>query len=108
MRNGFKLSVVCLAVGLVFWGANAAQAPNPFPLAAPAGQASNAKQVAPQGSVNQGPFDMNNFKYGPVFNAPPGTKLWNPAKIKLMQGGKIVGGTVFGTADPQTYCAMAN
>ena len=108
MRKGLNLSVAFLATGLVFWGANAAQAPNPFPLAAPPGQDSNARQVAPQGSVNQGPFDMTKFKYGPVFNAPPGTKLWNPAKIKLMQGGKIVGGTVFGTADPQTYCAMAN
>ena len=113
MRDGLKLSIVCavavcVAVGLAFWGAEAAQAPNAFPLAAPPGQDSNAKQVAPRGSVNQGAFDMNNFKYGPVFNAPPGTKLWNPAKIKLMQGGKIVGGTVVGTADPQTYCAMAN
>jgi 2-keto-3-deoxy-L-rhamnonate aldolase RhmA len=34
--------------------------------------------------------------------------MWNPAKIKLMQGGKVVGGTVAGVTDPQTYCAMAN
>jgi 2-keto-3-deoxy-L-rhamnonate aldolase RhmA len=109
VKNLLKLSVAVAAAGIVLWGANAAQAPNtPFPLAAPAGQDSNALGVAPPGAVNQGPFDANTFKYGPVFNAPPGTKLWNPVKIKLMAGGKIVGGTVAGTADPQTYCAMAN
>jgi hypothetical protein len=83
---------------------------NQFPLAAPAGRDSNALQVAPPGAVNQGPYDMNTWKYGnaPAFTAPAGTKLWNPAKIKLMQGGKIVGGTVLGVNDPSTYCAMAN
>ena len=82
----------------------------PVPLAAPAGVDSNAKQVAPPGAVNQGSYDMNTWKYGnaPAFTAPAGTKLWNPAKIKLMQGGKIVGGTVLGVSDPSTYCAMAN
>ena len=35
-------------------------------------------------------------------------RLWNPVKIKLMQGGKVVGGTVAGVTDPQAYCAMAN
>ena len=34
--------------------------------------------------------------------------MWNPAKIKLMQGGKVVGGTVRAVGDPNTYCAMAN
>ena len=35
-------------------------------------------------------------------------EIWNPAKIKLMQGGKVVGGTVRGVRDPSTYCTMAN
>ena len=44
----------------------------------------------------------------PLSPTPPGAKLWNPAKIKLMQGGKLVGGTVRAVGDPNTYCAMAN
>src|SRR5258705_1935334 len=95
-------------LGVAVWQAAAQQAPNAFPLAAPAGRDSNAKAVAPPGAVNQGAFDMSAWKYGPVFNAPPGSKIWNPAKIKLMAGGKVVGGTVTGVVDPNTYCAMAN
>src|SRR6185295_8330721 len=102
-------ALITVAMGVLAWESAAQQgAPNPFPLAAPAGKDSNAKNVAPPGSVNQGPFNAETWKYGPVFNAPPGSKLWNPAKIKLMQGGKVVGGTVVGVTDPQTYCAMAN
>jgi 2-keto-3-deoxy-L-rhamnonate aldolase RhmA len=51
---------------------------------------------------------MSAWKYGSAFNAPAGTKIWNPAKIKLMQGGKLIGGTVLAVNDPSTYCAMAN
>jgi 2-keto-3-deoxy-L-rhamnonate aldolase RhmA len=79
-----------------------------FPLAAPAGVDSKARQEAPPGAVNQGPFDMSKWKYGNAFNVSPGAKIWNPVKLKLMQGGKIVGGTVRGVRDPSTYCAMAN
>jgi 2-keto-3-deoxy-L-rhamnonate aldolase RhmA len=28
-------------------------------------------------------------------------------KLKLMQGGKVTGGTIFSATDPSTYCAMA-
>jgi 2-keto-3-deoxy-L-rhamnonate aldolase RhmA len=79
-----------------------------FPLAAPAGKDSNARQVAPPGAVNQGAYDMATWRYGKAFDAPPGAKLWNPAKLKLMQGGKLVGGTVRAVADPSVYCAMAH
>jgi len=79
-----------------------------FPLAAPAGVDSKARQMAPSGAVNQGPFDMNTWKYGNAFTPPPGAKMWNPAKIKLMSGGKLLGGTVSSGIDPSTYCAMAN
>jgi 2-keto-3-deoxy-L-rhamnonate aldolase RhmA len=95
-------------LSLVVGQASAQQQPNPFPLAAPAGTDSNARQVAPPGAVNQGPYEMSTWKYGPAFNPPPGTRLWNPAKIKLMQGGKVTGGTVRAAADPNVYCAMAN
>ena len=86
--------------------------PNPgatsFPLAAPAGKDSGAKQTGPAGAVNQAPFDPSTWKYGTAFNAPAGSKIWNPVKIKLQQGGKVTGGTLFSATDPATYCAMAN
>ncbi len=79
-----------------------------FPLAAPAGVDSNARRVAPPGSVNQGPFDPATWKYGSAFDPPAGTKVWNPVKLKMLQGGKVTAGTVFSATDPATYCAMAN
>ena len=68
----------------------------------------NARMVAPPGAVNQGPFDPANWKYGSAFEPPPGAKIWNPVKLKMMQGGKVTGGTFFGAGDASTYCAMAN
>ncbi len=87
---------------------NAAAGTMKFPLAAPAGVDSKAIEKAPAGAVNQGKFDDKTWKYGPAFNAPPGAKIWNPVKLKMMQGGKVTGGTVFAATDPSTYCAMAN
>src|SRR5262245_53925961 len=87
---------------------NAAPGTLTFPLAAPAGKDSNAFNTAPPGAVNQGPFDPATWKYGPAFNAPPNSKIWNPARLKLMQGGKVTGGTLFRATDQATYCAMAN
>src|SRR6185295_112561 len=86
---------------------NAAPGTTTFPLAAPAGKDSNALKTAPPGAVNQGPFDPATWKYGTAFNPPPGTKIWNPVKLKMMQGGKVTGGTMFSATDPATYCAMA-
>jgi 2-keto-3-deoxy-L-rhamnonate aldolase RhmA len=109
MRYRLGLLLTCAAMAVLAWQSAAQQGGgNPFPLAAPAGKDSNARAVAPAGSVNTGPFDASKWKYGPTFNAPPGTKVWNPVKIKLLQGAKVVGGTVVGVTDPQTYCAMAN
>ena len=45
-----------------------------FPLAAPAGKDSGAKQTAPAGAANQGAFDPATWKYGTSFNAPAGSK----------------------------------
>src|SRR4051812_11525858 len=101
MRNFVALFICCAVL------ANAAIAQEKFPLAAPAGSDSNARQVAPAGAVNQGAFSDSNWKYGNAFNTPAGAKIWNPAKLKLMQGGKLVGGTVRGVVAPSTYCAMA-
>ena len=85
-----------------------AQDKAPFPLAAPAGVDSGARQKAPAGAVNQGVFDNKTWRYGNAFPVPPGAKIWNPVKLKMMQGGKIVGGTVRGAVAPSVYCAMAD
>jgi 2-keto-3-deoxy-L-rhamnonate aldolase RhmA len=90
------------------YATNAAPGTTTFPLAAPAGTDSNARTTAPAGAVNQGPFDPVTWKYGPAFAAPAGTKLWNPVKLKMTQGGKVTGGTLLSATDPTTYCAMAN
>ena len=87
---------------------NAAPGATAFPLAAPAGKDSGARTTAPAGAVNQGPFDPATWKYGTAFDPPPGAKIWNPVKLKMMAGGKVTGGTVFSATDPATYCAMAN
>jgi 2-keto-3-deoxy-L-rhamnonate aldolase RhmA len=78
-----------------------------FPLAAPAGVDSGAKTKPLPGAVNQGTFDPAAWKYGSAFNPPLGAKIWNPVKLKMLQGGKVTGGTVFSSTDPATYCAMA-
>jgi len=79
-----------------------------FPLAAPAGKDSGAINTAPAGAVNHGPINERTWKYGHDFDAPAGSKIWNPVKLKMMRGEKITGGTVFASSDPSTYCAMAN
>lgn len=79
-----------------------------FPLAAPAGQDSDAIDKAPPGAVNQGALDEKSWQYGHAFDAPPNAKIWNPVMIKMMKGEKVTGGTVFSSDSPETYCAMAN
>ena len=67
------------------------------------------RTTAPAGAVNQGPFDPATWKYGTgLQRRRPGAKIWNPVKLKMMQGGKVTGGTLFSATDPATYCAMAN
>ena len=79
-----------------------------FPLAAPAGKDSGAMKTELPGAANTGAFDAAKWKYGPNYNAPADAKIWNPVKLKMTQGGKVTGGTVFSATDPETYCAMAN
>jgi 2-keto-3-deoxy-L-rhamnonate aldolase RhmA len=79
-----------------------------FPLAAPAGKDSGAITKALPGAVNQGAVDLATWKYGPAYNAPANSKIWNPVKLKMMKGEKVTGGTVFSSDSPETYCAMAN
>src|SRR5499427_6229549 len=79
-----------------------------FPLAAPAGKDSGAMKTSLPGAANTGAFDAAKWKYGPNFDAPADSKIWNPVKLKMMQGGKVTGGTLFSATDPATYCAMAS
>ena len=87
---------------------NAQPGTTQFPLAAPAGKDSNARTTPPAGAVNAGAFDPASWKYGTAFNPPPNSKIWNPVKLKMKQGLKVTGGTLFSATDPATYCAMAN
>ena len=85
-----------------------AKAQREYPLAAPAGQDSHAFDKAPPGAINQGKFDDQKWKFGTAWDAPPGSKIWNPVKLKMMKGEKVTGGTLFSSTDPEIYCAMAN
>ena len=81
-----------LEVGAAFGQANednVASAQSKYPLAAKAGEDSHAMTRRPPGAVNQGPFDMTNGNIGHAWDAPPGSKIWNPVKIKMLQGGKV-------------------
>src|SRR4029079_8573587 len=77
------------------YAGNAAPGTTNFPLAAPAGVDSKAKDSAPPAAVNTGAFDAAKWKYGTAWDAPPKTPVWNPVKIKMQQGGKVTGGTLF-------------
>lgn len=87
---------------------NAAAGKTTFPLAAPAGKDSGALGEAPEGAINKGPFDAKAWKYGPSYDAGATAGIWNPVMVKMRQGGKVTGGTLFSATDPETYCAMAN
>jgi 2-keto-3-deoxy-L-rhamnonate aldolase RhmA len=64
-------------------------------------------KVAPPGATNTAKIDPATWKYGPNYDTAE-SKIWNPVKLKMMQGGKVTGGTLFASADSSTYCAMAN
>jgi len=90
------------------YATNAAPGATTFPLAAPAGVDSKAKDTAPPAAANTGPFNPATWKFGTAFDAPANAAAWNPVKVKMRQGGKVTGGTLFAATDPNTYCAMAN
>ncbi len=79
-----------------------------FPLAAPAGKDSGALKTPLPGAVNRGPIDDATWKYGPQNQLAGAPIIWNPVKLKLMQGGKVTGGTLFSATDPAIYCAFAS
>jgi 2-keto-3-deoxy-L-rhamnonate aldolase RhmA len=83
--------------------------PNSYPFAAAKGVDSHAIDKAPEGAVNKGKFNDKTWKYGPSADIPPNApRLWNPAMIKLKNGGKLYSDTVNGNSTPEQYCAAAN
>jgi len=90
------------------YAGNAAAGTLAFPLAAQAGVDSGAIRTAPPGAVNTGPFNPATWTYGPAYDLTGAPPIWNPVKLKMMQGGKVTGGTVLSATDPSTYCAMAS
>jgi 2-keto-3-deoxy-L-rhamnonate aldolase RhmA len=114
MKTVLRMAALCAGISVIASAAlaqgteDSVASGGKFPLAAPAGADSGAEMKAPAGAANQGAFDMNKWKYGPAWDAPAGSKIWNPVKVKMMQGGKVTGGTVFYAKDGPTYCAMAN
>src|SRR5271154_4424827 len=56
-----------------------------FPLAVPTGQDSGQIAKPPAGAVNQGPLDPAKWKYGPAYDAPADSKIWNPVMLKMMR-----------------------
>src|SRR5258707_14863702 len=96
------LGTTYLATGAAFSQANedeVAARQAKYPLAAKAGEDSHAIDKAPANATNQGKFDDKTWKFGKAWDAPPGSKLWNPAKIKMLAGGMVTGGTVFSASD---------
>lgn len=56
--------------------------------------------------VNKGPVNPKTWIYGPRNDDTTNAPIWNPVKKKMLNGDRVVGGTVIST-DPQTYCAVA-
>ena len=92
--------LVCAASGMVAGAQTQGQTQTPldsatedfaepaaFPLAASEGTDSDAVNEAPPGAVNQGPFDPATWQFGTAFTPPPDAKIWNPVKLKMLQGG---------------------
>ena len=80
---------------------------NNYPLAAKAGVDSHADKIAPAGAVNQGPITEKGWKFGHQTDAPANHPIWNPVKLKMMQGGKVTSITINGNDSPEHYCAAA-
>jgi 2-keto-3-deoxy-L-rhamnonate aldolase RhmA len=113
MKMKFLAAATCAAMS---FAATAAMAqddgvarPNSYPLAAAKGVDSGAINKAPEGATNKGKFSDKTWKYGPAADIPPNApRLWNPAMIKMKNGGKLYSDTINGHDTPENYCAAAN
>ena len=83
--------------------------PNSYPFAAAKGVDSHAIDKPLEGATNKGKFSDKIWKYGPAADIPANApRLWNPAMIKMKNGGKLYSDTVNGNSTPEQYCAAAN
>ena len=113
MKSSMLAAAMCAVMS---FAASAAMAqddgvarPDAFPMAAAKGVDSHAIDKGPANAVNKGKFSWKTWKYGPAADIPAGaTRLWNPAMIKLRNGGKLFSATVNGDATPEAYCTAAN
>ena len=73
-----------------------------WPLAAKAGVDSHAlDKVVPPGGVNQGPLRLQDLEARPQHRlSRRARRIWNPVKVKMMQGGKVTSVTVPAYATP--------
>ena len=80
-----------------------------WPLAAKAGMDSHAFTTPPPGATNKGVFNDKTWVRGHNTDAPAGgSPIWNPVKLKMMQGGKITSVTVPADSNANVYCEAAN
>ena len=80
-----------------------------WPLAAKAGVDSHAFTTPPPGATNKGVFNDKTWVRGHNTDAPAGgSPIWNPVKLKMMQGGKITSVTVPADSNANVYCEAAN
>jgi len=56
--------------------------------------------------VNKGAIDPATWVYGRAFEAPAATPIWNPAKVKMNNLERTIGGTV-SSFNPTNYCNVA-
>jgi 2-keto-3-deoxy-L-rhamnonate aldolase RhmA len=85
-----------------------ASAQSKWPLAAKAGVDSHALTTPLPGEINKGAYSDKTWIRGHRQDAPAGAQLWNPVKVKMMQGGKITSVTVPADSNANVYCEAAN
>ena len=114
MKTKLLAAAMCAAMSFAAGAAMAQDGdgvarPNAYPFAAAKGVDSHAIDKPLAGAVNKGKYSDKTWKYGPSGDVPAGAKtLWNPAMIKLKNGGKLFSATVDGHNTPEQYCAAAN
>ena len=79
-----------------------------FPLAATAGQDSNAKSVAPRRRGEPGTVRHGHVEVRPRVQRAGGQQDLESGEAEDDGGAEGTGGTLFAASDPATYCAMAN
>ena len=113
MKSKLLAAAMCAAVSFAASAALAqgdgVQTAGPQQLWAQKGVDSGARAKALPGATNTGPYNMKTWKFGHSHDIPAtAVRLWNPAMIKLKNGGQLFSDTVDGHSTPEAYCAAAN